>query len=108
MLSELTKIPIDEIPNALMAFDILFPLETNNSWFLRTNSNIKLLKFIPPQLCGVGANFRRIIYRQDDKNVTYDDLKQQCNFRSSRTLQDLIKYNNLLIEYLYLDSQIRE
>lgn len=108
MLSELTKIPIDEIPNALMAFDILFPLETNNSWFLLTNSNIKLLKFIPPQLCGVGANFRRIIYRQDDKNVTYDDLKQQCNFGSSHTLQDLIKYNNLLIEYLYLDSQIRE
>lgn len=108
MLSELTKIPIDEIPNALMAFDILFPLGTNNSWFFLTNSNIKLLKFIPPQLCGVGANFRRIIYRQDDKNVTYDDLKQQCNFESSYTLQDLIKYNNLLIEYLYLDPQIRE
>lgn len=108
MLSELTKIPIDEIPNALIAFDILFPLEPNNSWFLLTNSNIRLLKFIPPQLCGVGANFRRIIYRQDDKNVTYDDLEQQCNFSSSYTLQDLIKYNNLLIEYLHLDPKIRK
>lgn len=36
MLSELTNIPIEEIPNALTAFDILFPLEPNNSWFLLT------------------------------------------------------------------------
>lgn len=106
MLSELTKIPIDEIPNALKAFDILFPM-TESSWlYTNTYSNITILQFMPLQLSGVGANFRRIIYRLDDEHVTYEDLGTQ--FESKFTLYDLIKYNNLLIEYLFMDPKIRE
>ena len=63
---------------------------------------------MPPQLYGIGANFRRLIYRLDDENVGYDDLNKECNFASSLTINDLIKYNNLLIEYLYLDPKIRK
>jgi hypothetical protein len=103
MLSELTGIPLDEIPNALMAFDVLFPKE--GSWLFKTNSNITILYFMPLQLSGVGANFRRIIYRSDDEHVSYEDLGKQ--FASKYTLSDLIKYNNLLIEYLFLDPKIR-
>ena len=106
MLSELTKIPIDEIPNALKAFDILFSI-TESSWlYTNTYSNITILQFMPLQLSGVGANFRRIIYRSDDEHVTYEDLRTQ--FESKYTLNDLIKYNNLLIEYLHMDPIIRE
>ena len=103
MLSELTRIPVDEIPNALMAFDTLFPIE-GSSWLLTTNSNITILRFMPLQLSGVGANFRRIIYGADDKHLSYEDLGKQ--FKSKYTLIDLIKYNNLLVEYLSIDPKI--
>lgn len=105
MLSELTGIPLDEIPNALMAFDVLFPID-GSSWLLKnTYSNITILRFMPLQLSGVGANFRRIIYRSDDEHASYEDLGIQ--FASKYTLSDLIKYNNLLIEYLFMDPKIR-
>ena len=108
MLSELTKIPIEEIPNALKAFDVLFPRTDGKQWLYTTNSKITILQLMPPQLYGIGANFRRLIYRLDDENVGYDDLNKECNFASSLTINDLIKYNNLLIEYLYLDPKIRK
>ena len=105
MLSKLTGIPIDEIPNALMAFDILFPIDGSSWLFTNTYSNITILRFMPLQLSGVGANFRRIIYGADDEHLSYDDLGKQ--FASKYTLSDLIKYNNLLIEYLFMDPKIR-
>lgn len=108
MLSELTRIPVEEIPNALKAFDVLFPRTDGNQWLYTTNSRITILQLMPPQLYGIGANFRRLIYRRDDENVGYDDLNKECNFASSFTIKDLIKYNNLLIEYLYLDPKIRK
>ena len=106
MLSKLTRIPIKEIPNALKAFDILFPMD-NGSWlYTNPHSKITILSFMPPQLSGVGANFRRFIYRSDDEPISYEDLGKQ--FESEYTLKDLIKYNNVLIEYLYLDPKIRD
>ena len=105
MLSKLTGLPIDEIPNALMAFDILFPIDGSSWLFTNTYSNITILRFMPLQLSGVGANFRRIIYGADDEHLSYDDLGKQ--FASKYTLSDLIKYNNLLIEYLFMDPKIR-
>ena len=105
MLSKLTGIPIDEIPNTLMAFDILFPIDGSSWLFTNTYSNITILRFMPLQLSGVGANFRRIIYGADDEHLSYDDLGKQ--FASKYTLSDLIKYNNLLIEYLFMDPKIR-
>lgn len=104
MLSELTGIPIDEIHNALMAFDTLFPIEGSSWLFTNTYSNITILRFMPLQLSGVGANFRRIIYGADDKHLSYDDLGKQ--FKSKYTLSDLIKYNNLLVEYLSIEPKI--
>lgn len=106
MLSELTGIPVDEIPNALMAFDVLFPMDGSSWLFTNTYSNITILHFMPLSLSGVGANFRRIIYRSDDEHISYEDLGKQ--FASKYTLKDLIKYNNLLIEYLFMDPKIRK
>ena len=104
-MSKLTVITIDEIPNALMAFDILSPIDGSSWFFTNTYSNITILRFMPLQLSGVGANFRRIIYGADDEHLSYDDLGKQ--FASKYTLSDLIKYNNLLIEYLFMDPKIR-
>ena len=105
LLSNLTGIPVDEIPTALMAFATLFPIEGSSWLFTNTYSNITILRFMPLQLSGVGANFRRIIYGADDKHLSYDDLGKQ--FKSKYTLSDLIKYNNLLVEYLFIDPKIR-
>ena len=96
---------LDEIPNALMVFDTLFPIDRSSWLFTNTYSNITILRFMPLQLSGVGANFRRIIYGADDEHLSYEDLGKQ--FASKYTLSDLIKYNNLLIEYLFMDPKIR-
>lgn len=103
MLSEITGVPVDKIDEALSAFDILFPI--SGSWlFDKKNSNIKILQFMPLQIAGVGANFRRVVYRTDDKDVTFESLGQQL--KGNYTLNDLIKYNNILIEYLWMDKNI--
>ena len=107
MLSILTNIPPKEIPKALQAFDVLFPLK-NKSWLYTTNSNITILQFMPRQLSGVGANFRMFIHKEGDKHVTYEDLGKYYEFKSQYTLDDLIKYNNLLVEYLYVDKNIHQ
>ena len=107
MLSILTNIPPKEIPKALEAFDVLFPLK-NKSWLYTTKSNITILQFMPLQLSGVGANFRRFIHMKGDKQVTYEDLGEYYKFKSQYTLGDLIKYNNLLIEYLCSDKNIQQ
>lgn len=105
MLSELTDIPSDQVPNALKAFDILFPIANDSSWlFTNSYSKITILQFMPLPISGAGANFRRIIYCIDDKHASYMDLGKQ--FSSDYTRKDLTKYNNLLIEYLYMDTAI--
>lgn len=106
MLSELTGIPIEEIPNALMAFDVLFPMPELSWLYTNRYSKISILRFMPLQFSGVGANFRRIIYRSDDDHISFEDLGKQ--FDSTYTIIDLIKYNNLLVEYLFMDPNIRK
>ncbi len=93
VLSQKTEIPIDEIPNALESCQILFPQD--DGWFmdLSPNSNIKMMKMFPVPFMGVGANYRRLLYTQSGK---FEDLE----LTGMHTLNDLIKWNNLVVEVL--------
>jgi len=97
LLSQKTGIPVDEIPNALESYQILFP--ENDGWFLDLSpiSNIKLMKMFPVPFMGVGANYRRLIYTESKK---FEDLK----LTGTHTLDDLIKWNNLTVEVLQNDK----
>jgi len=93
ILSQKTGIPTEEIPNALEAYQILFPRE--DGWFMDLSpaSNIKMLKMFPVPFMGVGANYRRLLYTESEK---FEDL----SLTGTHTLDDLIKWNNLTIEVL--------
>lgn len=93
VLSQKTGIPTEEISNALEAYQILFPRE--NGWFmdLSPKSNIKLLKMFSVPFMGVGANYRRLLYTESEK---FEDL----NLTGMRTLNYLIKWNNLTVKVL--------
>ena len=93
MLSQKTGIPSEEIPNALKAYQIIFPMR--NGWFTNDsqNSNIMQLKLFPVPFAGIGANYRRLIYTETKK---FKDLK----FDKEDTLNTLIKWNNLTAEIL--------
>lgn len=91
-LSDQTGIPIDEIPNALDAYETLFP--SAEGWFLDLPySNIKVLKMFPVPFMGVGANYRRLKYTENGK---FDELE----LTGMHTLRDLAKWNNLTVEVL--------
>ena len=68
LLAKLSGIPVSEVDNAIGAFDMLFP---NNRGWMRNykGTNISMLNCMPPQIMGLGANMRRLLYRQgeDDK-----------------------------------------
>ena len=88
VLSRKTGIPFEEIPNALEAYQILFPRD--DGWFidLSPNSKIKMMKMFPVPFMGVGARYRRLMYTKSGK---FDELK----LTGTHTLQDLIKWYNL-------------
>lgn len=93
VLSQRTGIPIKEIPNALKAYQILFPQE--DGWFMDLSpvSNIKMLKMFSVPFMGIGANYRRLLYTESRE---FKDLK----LTGTHTLNDLIKWNNLTVEVL--------
>lgn len=95
VLSSITDIPTDEIPNALIAFDLLFPIQRSKWIFDIRYSKIKMLRFMPIPFCGIGANFRRLIYTEASD---YKKLKSQLS--GLYTFDNLIKWNNLLMSYL--------
>ena len=97
ILSQKTEIPIEEIPNALGAYQILFP--QYDGWFMDLSpaSNIKMMKMFPVPFMGVGANYRRLIYTESKK---FEDLK----LTGMHTLDDLIKWNNLTVKVLQNDK----
>lgn len=98
VLSELSGVPKDEVVEGLRAFDYLFPLE-NGSWFIgKPNTSIMILQFMPLPFSGLGANFRRQYYRIDDAHHEYSDLEGKLT--GKYTVNDLIKFNNLAVEYL--------
>ncbi|MHA1228308.1 MAG: hypothetical protein ACTSPV_16330 [Candidatus Hodarchaeales archaeon] len=93
ILSQKTGIPIEEIPNAFDSYQILFPID--DGWFLDLSpqSNIKLLKMFSIPFCGIGANYRRLIYTDTKK---FEDL----SLTMTHTRYDLLKWNNLTVEVL--------
>ena len=93
ILSKKTGIPIEEIPNALESYQLLFP--TNDGWFmdLPSDSNIKIMKMFPVPFMGVGANYRRLLYTESRK---FKDLE----LTGMHTLNDLSKWNDLTVEVL--------
>jgi hypothetical protein len=98
LLSIKTGIPTDEIPNALIALDILFP--TNGGWFhTNSKSEITELKMFPSQFKGIGAYYRRIMYttKPDDTVGEYEDI----GIKNKYANWDIIKWNNLLVDILY-------
>lgn len=96
ILSEKTGIPEDEIDNAFNCYQILFPVD--DGWFLEyPNSMVKHMKIFPVPFMGIGANYRLWLYGEGD-NRDYKDLKTSGVY----TTNDLIKWNNLLVEVLSL------
>lgn len=85
-LSIKSKIPIDEIPNALGSFQLLFP--TPGGWFndMAPNSSITIMKNFPVQFFGIGANWRRYMHT---KSYNYSDL----SLTGTHTKSDLLKWN---------------
>lgn len=65
-LAEKTGIPVEEIPNALKAFDILFP--TTNSWFREIDSDLLILKLFPAPFAGLGVFSRLNLFNKEDFN----------------------------------------
>ena len=97
VLSQKTGIPIEEISNALKAYQILFPRD--DGWFMDLSpaSNIKMMKIFSVPFMGVGANYRRLIYTESGK---FEDLE----LTGMHTLNDLIKWNNLTVKVLQNDK----
>lgn len=85
-----TGIPVDEIPRALAAYDVLFP--TSESWFTDTSPNARILKLkmFPVPFMGLGAFYRRRIYCRDD------DLGKLA-VTGSYTVPDLARWNNATV-----------
>ncbi|MBI5487427.1 MAG: hypothetical protein HY905_08855 [Deltaproteobacteria bacterium] len=99
LLAKKTGIPVEQVPKALEAFDLLF--ETEKGWLadLGPHSNVKIVRLFPHVLMGVGANYRRLVYG----NVpSFGDLK----LAGSRTEADLGKWNNLLVELLAWHAKV--
>lgn len=93
-LSERTGIPVEEIPNAFNAFNKLFPRD--GGWFFNLpHSHIKWHSLFPISFSGIGANYRRLIYTQDD---TFDSLEKLLP--TDKTMADIIKWNNLTYSIL--------
>jgi len=89
LLSRKTGVPIDEIPNAFDAFNKVFP--HIGGWFFKfPKSQIEWHRFFPIALSGVGANYRKLVYTEDD---TYKSLGKILT--DDMTMSDLAKWNNL-------------
>ncbi len=94
LLSKKTGVPVDEIPNAFDAFNKLFP--RYDGWFFKfPKSSIIWHSLFPISFCGLGANYRRLVYT-DDKD--YDNLYKLLS--NDKTPFDLSKWNNLAYEIL--------
>lgn len=91
LFSKKSGIPIDHIDKAFEAYNILFP---TSSWFSSSsNSNIDVLKMFPTIFLGIGANYRKMLYTEDNE---YTSLKLSGQY----TLSDLIRWNNCIVEFL--------
>jgi len=94
LMSQMTGIPIEEIPRALAAYDKVFPM--GGGWFfdLGDRSHIEVLRLFPVPFFGIGANARRILYGVEK----YDQLPVKGQY----TIRDLGKWNNVALAVLTL------
>lgn len=104
LLSEITNIPVEEIPNAFSALDTLFPFGDDKKWLYDIqNASMSVLQLFPIPLCGIGANFRRLIYAKDK---VYSDLKNVLT--GKYTYENLIKWNQLGYKMLQKSNDIEQ
>ena len=92
ILSNKTGVPVDEIPNALQAYQALFPRD--DGWFVDLpHSSVRVMKICPVPFMGVGANYRALLYTESGQLSALD-------LSGEYTLNDLIKWNNLGVSVL--------
>ena len=106
LLGKVSGVPKDEVPVALNVFDVLFPLE-NSNWIRNIGyTNISYLNMMPTQLLGIGANFRRSYYRDDDteKGESYEALFKKLT--GDYTCRNLIKWNQSAYNILSLSKDL--
>lgn len=62
-LADETGVPVEEVPNALRAFDILFPLPGGGSWLVTPGpTHLTRVKMMPVPMAGIGSFLRRRKY----------------------------------------------
>jgi hypothetical protein len=93
LFARYTGVPASEIPNALGAYEKLFPMK--RGWFvdLAPNSRIETIKMMSMPFMGVGANVRRLAYA-DSKD--FEKIPTGGQF----TVADLKKWNNVAVDLL--------
>ena len=102
LLSSITGIPVENIDSALEVFDLLFPLPNGGSWLYDIpKSTVTMLMFMPVPFCGIGVNFRRFVYTDDQELASLKKV-----LRGEKTFNDFIKWNNLAAAYLYKSKDV--
>lgn len=92
-LSEMTGIPVGEIPHALGAFDILFA--HSESWFITdSNSGIRMMKLFPVPFRGVGVLLRSKLFCEPQ------GLTITQKYKNWYALNDLRKWASLSFKYI--------
>lgn len=92
LLSNVSGVPINELDLAFSVYDILFP--TSNKWIRIINgSHLMRLNLFSAPLMGIGANFRRCYYRDDDSEAgsSYEALEKKLS--KDYTCLNLLKWN---------------
>lgn len=98
ILSRLTGIPMEFIPEALSSFDVLFPIR-DKQWVFNMNdyNNLDIMMLFPMPFRGIGSNLWRWLCTKDG-NGKFDNIKPFLT--KSHTYDNLLKWNNLSCEYL--------
>lgn len=99
LLAKLSGIPVENIPNAFRAFDILFPHP--DGWQKNyPRRNITWHNLFPVPFCGIGANLRLYLHCNKGEN-NYEKLEEKLT--GQYTLDDLVKWNNLAHQFLSMN-----
>ena len=94
LLARKTGIPVAEIPNALKAYDWLFPIK--GDWLKEKNlpyHNLKLMTMFSVPFQGIGVNYRRNRYSTDGK-------LRSLKVAGDHTIDELEKWGRLAYSVL--------
>lgn len=106
LLSSITGVPVDEIDDALSAFDLLFPMQDVSWHHQPMRHQLSLLKLFPIPLRGIGSNFRRLVY-SNDKQRSFEGLKSALRLPSGDySFDEIVKWNNLACNTLLKDKNL--